>query len=402
MRKNIQARAKGYALILAKLFTHQGLSGRLVAATRGARYVSLGVRLNNPNHINKAVKLAEPFALAARVETVISQRRAGLINYQIELAPMYWEIYTRRDVKGLEVGLAEQQMPIEFSFDDAPHTLYAGTSGSGKSEAMKTTLIGLTEAYTPIELGLIICDPHHDFALFENAAHLVAPIAHDIDEIKNTLTWVNRELVRRKVNNIKDGKRLVVIVDEAEISLDSVGLEVVRQVCREARKYRIHLLIGYKKPTHSDLAGILDNLLNRFVGQVTDASLSARLTGHSGLEAHKLTGKGDFLHIVGPEVARFQVAMTTRHDFEKLERAEINPIETDADQIIELPTTKTVGRPTNQVQPNTLALYVYTGPHQMSITKAKTLLGFSRGMHNLHKDFALKFISEIKRLRSVQ
>ncbi|MEM7033916.1 MAG: hypothetical protein AAF629_30520, partial [Chloroflexota bacterium] len=94
MRKNIQARAKVYALILARLFSHQQISGRLLSATRGARYVSLGVRLNNPNQISKAIKLAEPLALAAKVETVLSQRRGGLINYQIELAQVYWEFYS--------------------------------------------------------------------------------------------------------------------------------------------------------------------------------------------------------------------------------------------------------------------------------------------------------------------
>ncbi|MEM7031585.1 MAG: FtsK/SpoIIIE domain-containing protein, partial [Chloroflexota bacterium] len=344
-------------------------------------------------------KLAEPLALAAKVETVLSQRRGGLINYQIELAQVYWEFYSRDNVQGLEVGLAEQHRPVTFSFDDAPHTLYAGTSGSGKSEAIKSTLIGLVETHEPTELGLIICDPHHDYTSFENAIHLAAPVAHDPTEIEKMLTWVNRELVRRKVNNIKDGKRLIIVIDEAEIGLSEMGLEVVRQVSREARKYRIHLFIGYKKPTHADLAGILDNLLNRFVGQVTDSALSVRLTGHSGLEAHKLTGKGDFLHIVGPEVARFQVAMATRQDFEKLERTEINPLNIEEDKIIDLPVPKTVGRPVNQVQPNALALYVHNGPQQISITKAKSLLGFSRGMHNLHKDFASKFIREMKRLR---
>jgi hypothetical protein len=60
-------------------------------------------------------------------------------------------------------------------------------------------------------------------------------------------------------------------------------------------------------------------LLNRFVGKVANAQISAMLTGHAGLQAHKLTGKGDFIHISsGEDATRFQVALATQADFKRL------------------------------------------------------------------------------------
>lgn len=400
--KNLSMRAERLALIIRLLYERNEINGRLATAHRGARYISFGIRLTDPMQGEKAMKLAEPLALASGARAVIAQRDYGLIVYQIQLPGGYWEYYTRADVKGLEVGLAEQRRPVEFALDP-PHALVAGTTGAGKSETLKSILLALVESYTPAELRLILVDPHADLYQFENEAHLAAPVANEPADIQSVLLWVGGELAHRKAENIRDGRVIVVAVDEADEALqDAEAMAVCQQIASQARKYNIHLILATQRPLQAKLPDILDKLLNRWVGQLADAGTSARVTGHAGLEAHKLTPRGDFLHIAAPEVTRCQIAMARPSDFDRLERAEIRSPEPAAQGVIELPPVvepSNGGRPPVELDPALLAAYWHYGPNNISYSQADKLLGLKRTGHILHRDFALAMGREYMRLR---
>ncbi len=237
-----------------------------------------------------------------------------------------------------------------------------------------------------------MCDLHDDYPDFENEAHLLVPIAQNQDDIGNALLYVNQQLTERKEKSIKDDKIIVLALDEADkILLDEKRLTVLESLTQEGRKYRIHVIVGTQKPNHKDLPKILDNLLNRFVGFVSDAKMSANISGRAGLEAHKLTGSGDFIHIAGLDIRRFQVAMATQQDFNRLERREVQPMSIEPDLIIlPEPEEKTPGRPKLEVQPNIAGWYHFYD-NQISINQAKDF-GISRDLHNLHKAFVAKFM----------
>ncbi|MCB0154686.1 MAG: DUF87 domain-containing protein [Anaerolineae bacterium] len=405
---NLKRRARTLSTIVLMLLAKENLTGATVTqAHRGARHLSLGLKLADPTELDKALKLAEAIALSSNSENVLAQRQAGLILYQFQLVQGFWESYTRADLPTpAAVGLAEQRRPVSFELDP-PHALIAGTTGSGKSETVKSVLLSLMGSYSPAELSLILVDPNHDYSDFDNAAYLAQPIAHDADSIRQALTFANRELVNRLESNNRAGKLLVVAIDEAESDPalgDTVNLEFARNIAKQGRKYRVHLLIASQKPTQKTLAGLVDQTLNRFVGLVADAHESARLTGHSGLDAHKLTGKGDFIHIAGPSIARFQVALATRQDFDQLERAEVRPVEVVSPDVIILPDDlafpdNTGGRPPLEVDPVQAARYLWHNPNTISIARGQEEFGLSRRAHNLHKEFTIQFANELKRLR---
>lgn len=403
---NLKRRARTLSTIVLMLLQKENLTGATITqAHRGARHLSLGVRLTNPTELDKALKLAEAIALSSNSENVIAQRHTGLILYQFQLVQGYWESYTRADLPTpAAVGLAEQRRPISFELDP-PHALIAGTTGSGKSETLKSVLLSLMGSYSPAEMSLILVDPNHDYGDFDNAAYLALPRASDKASIRQALSYANQELVNRLESNNRSGKLLVVAIDEAESENalgDAVNLEFARNIAKQGRKYRIHLLIASTKPTQKTLAGLVDQTLNRFVGLVADAHESARLTGHSGLDAHKLTGKGDFIHVAGPSIARFQVALATQKDFDSLPRAEIRPVETISPDLIILPDdpeTSAGGRPPIQVDPVQAARYFWHNPYTISRAMAAEKLGLSRTAHELHKTFTIQFADELKRLR---
>lgn len=396
---SLQKRARFYAHVLSILFQQQQMSGgKLAQANRAARHLSLGLRLFDATELDKALKLSEPLALASNSQNVLAQRQAGLVMYQFQLAQGFWQSYTRQDLPTHKaVGLAERRQPIEFDFT-YPHALVAGSTGSGKSETIKSILVSLMQEYTPGILGIVLCDLHDDYSDFANETHLLTPIATSQDEIEKALLYVNQELIERKENNIKDGKIIVLVMDEADkILLDDKRLAIVESITQEGRKYRIHVIVGTQKPSHKDLPKILDNLLNRFVGFVSDAKVSANITGRAGLEAHKLTGSGDFIHIAGLDIKRFQVAMATSQDFNSLERGEVKPVTVEPDLIIlPEPEIRQAGRPKLEVLPEYAAWYHFFN-NEVSISQAKDF-GISRDNHNLHKDFVAKFMQTTQAL----
>lgn len=399
----LQGRARRFALVIQLLYAKQNLIGKVQNVNRGARHLSYGVRLSNPMQLDNALKLAEPLALSCGVNAVLAQRIEGVVSYQIELPQAFWHYYTRQDLPNSQaVGLAEQRMPIAFEFDP-PHSLIAGTSGAGKSETLKSILIALMTTYSDLELGIVLIDPHNDYQDFKNEAHLVMPIATEAESIRLALAWINQELAQRKEKNIKDGRIIVIAIDEADSVLAGANLEIVKTISKHARKYRIHLIVATQKPLHAELPGILDNLGNKFIGQLVDAGTSARVTGHAGLMAHKLTPKGDFLHITGPDAMRFQVAMATDKDFAKLNRCEVQPVKVDSLDVVELPIELpevSPGRPQLQLNPEYLAWYFFHNPNKISRGMAKKMLGLTQSNHELHRQFCQDFIQAYLKLRN--
>ncbi len=409
MKRSLQAHARAYAHILAQLFAAQGIAGQLLTAERGARYLALGTRLYDPQQVNKAIKIAEPLALAAKIETVIAARQIGLVTFQFELQKSFWQTFTRAEVSGLAVGLAERRRPIEFSFDDAPHALFAGTSGSCKTEAVKSALVALVQTCPPAALGLVVIDTNSELDDFRNCAHLAAPIAGDGKEAAAALSYAHRELARRKAGNIKDDKRLLVVIDEiSDLTADPANVAMLKDIAKQGRKYRLNLMVGNQKPSQKELPAILDNLLNRFVGQTDNAQTSAILTGHSGLAAHRLTGAGDFLHVAGGKADRFQIARATAADFASLERKPAPPMPA-AGPVIDLPdpVSPAGGRPKAGVDFAVLGAYFARKVmnRHLSIAGATARFGHKRTIHNRYVEAmnALNggFYAELNKLRGI-
>lgn len=400
---DLRQRAEKYQRVVDGLFFHQGITGKTQRFSRGARHLTMPITLDNPLNLERALKLSENIALRSSVSYVQAYRQGGYVIYQFDLNPGFWESYTRQDVKGLAVGLADSKRPVEFNFD-VPHTLVAGTSGSGKSVTIASILFALMKTYLPTELGIVIIDPDKELTNFRNATHLETPIAHEAEEIKKVLIWANAQLQDRRDNDNKDGKILVIAMDEAqqEKLLGISQNKAIVQNLAQGRKYRVHLILGTQKPTHTDMPRILDNLSNRFVGLVTDAGIGSRLTGQPGLNCNRLTGKGDFIHVQGGKTERLQVAMVTPRDYDTLGRKEARPVKVDDIDVVDLPPELPAiagGRPVEvQLDPRYLAWYFYHHPDKISRGMARELSLKQRG-HELHQQFCREFIKAYLELR---
>ena len=192
----------------------------------------------------------------------------------------------------------------------------------------------------------------------------------------------------------EDGQRLLVVIDEAEAALgeDPRALGLATRIAKEGRKYRLNLMLGSQAPREKTLpGGLLRMLTSRLVGLVDNAQTSAMLTGQAGLEAHKLTGAGDFYCVAGSIVERLQVALATDRDLDRIPRVVDVPTPEPEIDALDLPLPieeKRPGRPALKVEPRTLATYLYVGSDQVSANQAKEILGLSVRGHRLHRDFA--------------
>jgi S-DNA-T family DNA segregation ATPase FtsK/SpoIIIE len=151
---------------------------------------------------------------------------------------------------------------------DGPHALIAGTTGSGKSEALRTLVAALAAANPPEALSFVLVD-YKGGAAFGPCADLphVAGLVTDLDSAltERALQSLGAELRRRErllrasgVDDLRDYPldaaeplaRLVIVVDEfatlAEELPDFVGGLVA--IAQRGRSLGVHLVLATQRP----------------------------------------------------------------------------------------------------------------------------------------------------------
>lgn len=190
------------------------------------------------------------------------------------------------------IGIDSAGMPIVLDVHEkfhGPHGLIAGSTGSGKSEFIKTFILSLAVNYHPDDVSIIIIDyKGGDLAgAFENnkikLPHLVGTITNiETAGLRRSLASIQSELRRRQIlfnearNKLDEGNldiykyqrlyheglikepipHLLIICDEfAELKKQQQEfMDELISVSRIGRSLGVHLILATQKP-----AGIVDN-----------------------------------------------------------------------------------------------------------------------------------------------
>ncbi len=243
------------------------------------------------------------------------------------------------------VGVDIAGRPVVADLARMPHTLIAGTTGSGKSVAINAMILSLVFKATPRDVRLIMVDPKMlELSVYEGIPHLLTPVVTDMKEAANALRWCVAEMEHRYrlmaklgVRNIAGFNRkiadaeesgepipdplfvadpmlngskpevpplehlpyIVVIIDELADLMMVVGKKVEELIARLAQKARasgIHLLLATQRPSVDVLTGLIKaNIPTRMAFQVSARVDSRVIIDQMGAE--HLLGHGDMLYV---------------------------------------------------------------------------------------------------------
>jgi S-DNA-T family DNA segregation ATPase FtsK/SpoIIIE len=223
--------------------------------------------------------------------------------------------------RSLLIGVREQDgelLMLAPGAQHAPHTLIAGSTGSGKSVLMQNIILGIAATNTPEQARIILIDPKQgvDYFPFEGLPHLAGPLIVDPLDASARLDQLVAEMDSRygrfrtarsqNLNQfnekVSENDRLPVIWvihDEfAEwMMVDTYKDAVTNTVARlgvKARAAGIHLVFAAQRPDANVMPMQLRaNLGNRLILKVDSVGTSEIALGESGAEW--LLGHGHLL-----------------------------------------------------------------------------------------------------------
>ena len=216
---------------------------------------------------------------------------------------------------------------IYADFDEFPHLLVAGTTGSGKSIFVNSIIVSLIMRNSPDDLKMVLVDPKKvEMSRYRDMPHLLCPIIIDPNEAKLLMDKLCVEMEDRYklfadngCGNIREFNEdapslgleklpyILIFFDEyADIveQCKEISMPVV-SIAQKARACGIHMCIATQRPSTNVVTGVIKANLPTHVALMMGSFIdSSTIIGEGGAE--KLIGKGDML-VQSPLVSRVGV-----------------------------------------------------------------------------------------------
>lgn len=232
------------------------------------------------------------------------------------------QLPAREDVSGRSKLMLGVDLYGRLQFADlaqTPHILVAGTSGSGKTEWMRSAIAGLLASNTPETLRLVLIDPKRNAfgdlkdSPFLLEGGLVYPPDNSVVEVLDRLIAEMEDRYRLFENWERSKPRIVCFCDEYAdlVAIRGERKEIeerIRRLGAKARAAGIHLVIATQYPRADIVDGALKaNLQGRVCLRVTSHTQSNMMLNMSGAE--RLLGKGDLFWMDIGEPVRLQAPL---------------------------------------------------------------------------------------------
>ncbi|WP_448453081.1 type VII secretion protein EccCb [Mycolicibacterium phlei] len=250
-----------------------------------------------------------------------------------------------RGLRPVPVGVGDDGTPVAIDINEAarggagPHGLCVGATGSGKSEFLRTLVLGMITAHPPDVLNLVLVDfkGGATFLGLERANHVAAVItnladeAHLVARMNDTLAGElhrRQELLRSAGTFTNIGEyaaarargaslpalpALFVVVDEfSELLTQHPDFaELFLAIGRLGRSLGIHLLLASQRLDEGRLRGLDTHLSYRICLKTFSAAESRAVLGVP--DAHHLPGTpgAAYLKTADGRLTRFQTAFVS-------------------------------------------------------------------------------------------
>jgi hypothetical protein len=324
----------------------------------GPRAVSFDVRMKPGASSSKltgsAETLARDLGLDPKSGSIsIQQGKGGLMRVSVPLPenkvkPIHFNDVTKglpkRDSEGSDTqlfqGINQDTGAPEFvDVTQDPHTLRTGQSGSGKTEAVLSTLSALMHSNSPSKVKFEVIDGKGtSFGDMKGSPYLLKGGKNsvigpdDFDKAPKALQAIVDRMENRnkllasgghkdlaeynKANPNRSMPRVFVVVDELSNLLTNLEgkdpaqkksvMNSLKQIAQKARSSGIHLILSTQTPSKREIpdADLRNNLTNRVSGVMRDPGLSDEMFGQGGAETLGL--RGDTLMKKGNSMLRVQ------------------------------------------------------------------------------------------------
>ncbi len=322
---------KKSAAIIEKTLDSFGIQARVAEVNGGPAVTQYALEISAGTKISKIANLQHDLALAlatptgtVRVEAPIPGKSLVGIevpNRSLEIVGLKHvlasgEMAKHKSKLAVALGRDTSSKAMIVDIDRMPHSLIAGTTGSGKSIMLNAFITSLLFRNSPDELKLILIDPKRvELTNYNGIPHLLAPVITEPEKILSSLKWAMAEMDRRYklfqsvgVRNIAAYNEMsgfqalpyiVIIIDELADLMMFAPVEVeeaITRIAQLARATGIHLVVATQRPSVDVITGLIKaNIPCRIAFNVSSMIDSRVILDGPGAE--KLLGRGDMLFL---------------------------------------------------------------------------------------------------------
>lgn len=332
------------------------IQARVVKVFPGPSVVQYALNLATGTRLSKVKGLARDIGVALesasadyiRIESIANTSFVG-----IEVPKTKGRMVRASEIiQSAEMSRKTKKIPLALGADirnesvvidlySMPHVLVAGATGTGKSAAINTILVGLLMKFTPDELRLILVDPKRvEMTPYNGIPHLLTPAIDEMDNVVHALDWAITEMTKRLqlfkdnvVRNLEEFNEkssyklptIIIVVDEMADLMMTKKQEVENKIVRLAQLARatgIHLILATQRPSVNVITGLIKaNIPARISLAVSQGVDSRVIIDQQGAET--LIGKGDML-VKTPDnakIRRLQGAFVGTDEVNKVTKA---------------------------------------------------------------------------------
>ena len=339
----------------------RGLDRATIVLTVDAEGVLFSSTLDDYDHVGRAdaLSVAEAESLARRLaplrlaETVREQAPLAVDHDLTELLGIadissanirsLWAPRPARTMLRIPIGTDPDGIPVDLDIKEAaqdgmgPHGLIVGATGSGKSELLRTLVLGLAATHSSEALNFVLVDfkGGATFASLERLPHTSAVITNLadalplVDRMKDAMTGEltrRQELLRRMgpFSSMRDYDRaraagadlpplpsLLLVCDEFTEMLTAKPdfIDLFVQIGRIGRSIGVHLLLATQRLEEGRLRGLETNLSYRIALRTFTAHESRMTLGGASDAAELPSSPGHgFLRVGTEPLRRFKAA----------------------------------------------------------------------------------------------
>lgn len=212
----------------------------------------------------------------------------------------------------IPVGVTADETLKCLDLAKAPHILFAGATGSGKSVGLNSSIATLMKRNTPKTLRFTMIDPKRVELASYRASKFVDAVITDMDEAAEALESVLKEMESRyrllegaEVKNIAEYNALgedqltyqVLVVDELADLMDThekTVLPILVRLGQLARAAGIHMMLATQRPAADTTPKKLVSNIPTRISFMTQSAVESRIIiGAKGAE--DLAGNGELL-----------------------------------------------------------------------------------------------------------